>query len=194
MNQELEQQLIKKYPKLFKNKNLPPTQTLICFGCECGDGWYQLLDHLFGYLTDHMERKLAVDYISEYKDQHKDKKNYYRDYCSYKFEPPQIILDQVKEKYGTLRCYYHTEFDDIPDEVWANLDLKDFYKKLEAYNRKIDDAIEYAEYISSRTCEETGKEGKLYTKGWWKVLCDEEAIKRGYDPTTDGDSLKYENF
>ena len=180
MNTELENQLTQKYPKLFKNKSLPPTQTLICFGCECGDGWYKILDHLFGYLTDLMERKLVVDYLKEYKDQHRGKEDFYTKYCSYKFLPPQIILDQVKEKYGTLRVYYQTDLDEVPENVWANLDLNDFYKKMKEYNDKIDNAIDFAEYQSSVTCEVTGNEGKLYTKGWYRVLSDEQAIELGY--------------
>jgi hypothetical protein len=194
MKEELEQELIKKYPKLFRDSSLPPTQTLICFGCDCGDGWYKILDHLFGYLTDLMERKLVVDYTKEYKDQHRDKKDFYEKYCSYKFLPPQIILDQVKEKWGCLRVYNHTDFEDIPEEVWAVLDLKEFYKKMDEYSDRIDHAIEYAEYQSSRTCEITGKEGKLYTKGWYRVLCDEEAIKKGYKPEEDGEKFIIENL
>jgi hypothetical protein len=180
MKIELEQELVKKYPKLFKHYRGDPRETCMAFGIETNDGWYKTLDHLFGYLTDLMERKLVVDYTKEYKDQHKEDKEYYHKYCSYKFLPPQIILDQVKEKYGTLRVYYHTTFEDIPEDIWAVLDLKDFYKKMDEYNDMIDHAISYAEYQSARTCEVTGQEGNLYTKGWCRVLCDEEAIKHGY--------------
>lgn len=193
MNTELENKLATKYPKLFRSKDLPATQSLMCFGCECGDGWYKILDYLFGYLTDLMERKLVVDYVKTYKDQHRDKKDFYEKYCSYKFLPPQITLDQVKEKYGTLRVYYHTNFEDISDEVWANLDLEKFYSAMKKYDEQIDNAIAYAEYQSSVTCEETGKEGRLYTKGWYRVLSDEEAVKKGYDPETEGGSWKWEN-
>lgn len=194
MNQELEKKIAEKYPKLFANKNLSPRQTLICFGCECGDGWYKILDHLFGYIASLMKARLAVDYVKEYKDQHRDKKDFYEKYCSYKFLPPQVVLDQVKEKYGTLRVYYHTDFEDIPEDIWAILDLKDFYKKMDEYNDRINHAIEYAEYQSSITCEITGKDGKLYTKGWWRALCDEEAVKLGYGPEKDGAKMTWEKF
>jgi len=194
MNVELEKQLTEKYNKLFVNKDKSPRETLICFGCECGDGWYKILDHLFGYITDLMERKLVVDYTKEYKNQHRDKKDFYEKYCSYKFLPPQIILDQVKEKFATLRVYYHTSFEDIQEDIWAVLDLKDFYKKMDEYNSRIDHAIEYAEYQSGRTCEVTGEEGKLYTKGWYRVLCDKEAIKNGYIPEKDGEKFIVENL
>ena len=34
MKQELEEQLYKKYPKLFGERNLPMTQTCMCWGCD----------------------------------------------------------------------------------------------------------------------------------------------------------------
>jgi hypothetical protein len=181
MTKELEDKLIEKYPKLFMNRNAPPTASLMCFGCECGDGWYRLLDHLFGYLTSIMTHPLALDYVDEYKNKHRQDKDYYSKYCTYEVLPPQI-LDQVKEKYGTLRVYYHTDMDDIPEDVWGILNLKEFYAEMEKYNHRIDAAIDYAEYQSSVTCEVTGSEGKLYSKGWFRTMCPEEAIKAGYLP------------
>lgn len=44
MNRELEAKLVKKYPEIFKNIYGDPKQTCMCFGIECGDGWYDLLD------------------------------------------------------------------------------------------------------------------------------------------------------
>jgi hypothetical protein len=38
MNKELEEQLYNKYPKLFKERSLPMTQTCMCWGIECGSG------------------------------------------------------------------------------------------------------------------------------------------------------------
>jgi hypothetical protein len=179
MKTELEKILVEKYPTLFKNYHGDPKVTCMSFGIETNDGWYSLLDHLFGYLTNLMETKLVVNYTNEYRDKHKDKKDFYTNYHSYKFLPPQIILDQVKEKFGTLRVYYHTYLvNEVPADVWGVLNLEDYYKKLDRYNDKIDFAISYAEYQSSVTCEVTGKEGKLYAKGWHQTLCEEEAKKQ----------------
>ena len=50
MNLELQQKLIEKYPILFQDKDKSPKETLICFGIETGDGWYKILDDLFGYI------------------------------------------------------------------------------------------------------------------------------------------------
>jgi len=54
MSPELEQKLIEKYPSLFRDKDKPPTESLMCFGCACGDGWYDLLDKTFS-------RIMAID-------------------------------------------------------------------------------------------------------------------------------------
>jgi hypothetical protein len=43
MRAELEQKLVEEFPGLFAGIHLDPSQSLMCFGCECGDGWYQLI-------------------------------------------------------------------------------------------------------------------------------------------------------
>lgn len=194
MNQELEKKIAEKYPKLFINKNLSPRETLICFGCECGDGWYKILDHLFGYLNDLMSRKLNIDYTEEYKKLHKGEIDYYESHYYYRHLPPQIVLDQVKEKYATLRVYYHFDYEEVPDGVKPLINLQQLEEKLKEYYIAVDNAIEYAEYQSSVTCEVTGEDGRLYSKGWHRVLCDEEAIKLGYSPEKDGAKMSWEKF
>lgn len=44
MKPELEKKLQEKYPTLFQNCSKPPSDSLMCFGCECGNGWYDLID------------------------------------------------------------------------------------------------------------------------------------------------------
>jgi hypothetical protein len=181
MNQAIEDSFYEKYPVLFSGRNLPVTQSLMAFGCECRDGWAQILDHLFGFLTTHMNQDLWVAYSEDYKAAHANEKLY----CL-KIKPPQIILDQVKEKFGTLRVYYHTEFaEGSPFEnsdITEKVDEKALEKTLREYYAVIDNAIAYAEYQTSRTCEVTGKAGTLYTKGWHSVLCEEEAKKQNLIP------------
>jgi hypothetical protein len=52
MKIELEKQLIEKYPQLFKDVNSTPQESCMCFGCECGDGWYDILDELCRKITE----------------------------------------------------------------------------------------------------------------------------------------------
>ena len=75
------QDLILKYPKIFKNVSKTEMESCMAFGIECGPGWYTLLDELCS----------ALQWDTDYN-------NY-----------PQVVADQVKEKYGTLRFYFSTE-------------------------------------------------------------------------------------
>lgn len=52
MNKENTEKLFKKYPNIFKQKSLPPSQSLMCFGFECGDGWFDLINNLCSELKD----------------------------------------------------------------------------------------------------------------------------------------------
>lgn len=101
-----------------------------------------------------------------------------------------VVADQVKEKFGGLRFYYHTEnlpfsiFDWIPlnhylRKFWYHKYIRwirkhftrirrFFYKSL---YEKIDDIIDTAENKSYVTCEICGEAGKTTGSGWLKTLC-----------------------
>lgn len=113
--------LFKKYPKIFRQKDLSMKETAMCWGIECGPGWYNLIDILCYSLQ-----------------QLTDQKGY-----------PQVEFIQVKEKFGSLRIYTHTDND-------LQLEL-----------------ISLAEDFSKHTCEKCGKPGELRSKGWMITLCDE---------------------
>lgn len=46
MKAELEAELVKKYPNLYKDYHGDMTQTCMTWGMECGDGWFKLIDEL----------------------------------------------------------------------------------------------------------------------------------------------------
>ena len=50
MRQELDEELCKKYPKIFKDRHAPMTETAMCWGFDIGDGWYQIIDSLTGII------------------------------------------------------------------------------------------------------------------------------------------------
>lgn len=79
MKKELEEKLFKKYPKIFRQKDLSMAETCMCWGIGTGDGWYNLIDMLCSQLQFNTD------------------KNKY----------PQVEAVQVKEKFGTLRFYYN---------------------------------------------------------------------------------------
>ena len=82
MKKELQDKLYENYPKIFRQKDLSMIETCMCWGIECRDGWYVLIDSLCKLLqfnTDH----------NSHNDQYKN----------------QIEAVQVKEKFGGLRFY-----------------------------------------------------------------------------------------
>lgn len=47
MKQKLDQQLVERYSKIFRDRHEKSVKhTLMPFGFACGDGWYDLIDHL----------------------------------------------------------------------------------------------------------------------------------------------------
>ncbi len=169
MKAELENKLIEKYPDLFRDRHKSPKETLICFGCECGDGWFDILDNLCGYIVN--VQRCRSYYLAT-----KDGKDI-------DFHCPDVVFDQIKEKYGTLRVYWHFDSSSYQEIAPKVKDVEDLTKYVSKYSDTIENAIDFCEYLSSKTCEVTGKPGKLYSKGWCVTLCKEEAIKRfGFDP------------
>lgn len=155
MKQELQNKLYEKYPVLFYERNLDMTQTAMCWGICCGDGWYNILDTLCSLIKNEVER--PYQYIERYNkilsnpDLEEHMKSFYIDQI--KKEKENIIqpikVTQVKEKFGTLRFY--TNY----------------------YNEKIANFITFAEAISEITCEICGAPGTINDGGWLKVRCNE---------------------
>ena len=131
MRLELDKQLCEKYPKMMVNRNKNMQETCMCWGFECGDGWFNILDQLMSNIQHH------IDWNNQ---------NFEKGYTQYK-QVAQVTLDQVKEKFGTLRFYY-TGGDDI-----------------------IDGMVRMAESMSGVTCEECGNPGERRGGGWVHTFC-----------------------
>jgi hypothetical protein len=156
----------------------------MCWGLEVGDGWYELIDILCEALTYTFITSVEVDEEdgkrlgiepSIWKDE--DKGRYF-----FKVEPPQVVADQVKEKFGTLRFYYHLEYS--KDNKFLAGTKK--YPELETINKRysdyIDGIVHFAEIASGRTCEVTGAEGNMYVRGgWYKTLNENVAKTEKYE-------------
>jgi hypothetical protein len=94
MRKELDEALCAKYPEIFRDRNGDMRTTAMCWGFECGDGWYNIIDGLCATIQNR-----------EY-NQKLNKKE---------FAP--VVAAQVKEKYGTLRFYYSGGDDYIDGAV-----------------------------------------------------------------------------
>jgi hypothetical protein len=109
MKEEFDKNLVEKYPKIFANRNGDPKETLMCWGFECGDGWYPIINTLCS------EIQSRIDW---------NNKNVDNGYGNYK-EIKQVVAVQIKEKFGGLRFYYEGGDDHIHGMVrmaenWAS--------------------------------------------------------------------------
>lgn len=43
MRQELDNKLCQRFPTIFRDRNADSKTTLMCYGFNCGDGWFQLI-------------------------------------------------------------------------------------------------------------------------------------------------------
>jgi len=75
--------------------------------------------------------------------------------------PIIIVLDQVKEKYGGMRVYYHIEGDYDFDSDYI----------LDLHSKVLDLVYEY-EIKSYKICEICGEDGRPRRSGWIRTLCD----------------------
>ena len=126
MKEALDKKLVEKYPTLFADRYKSEMETAMCGGFECGDGWFNIIDTLCSNIQQY------IDFKAERK------------------EPvSQVVVFQVKEKFGGLRFYINGGDDTI------------------------DQLISFAEDMSYRTCDVCGNVGTVRTDGWIKTRCDD---------------------
>ena len=165
MRRELDEALCTKYPQIFKDRNGNPRDTLMCFGFECGDGWYGIIDTLCGLMTsEYRQLKDSYEYAKECLD-NGGTFPWGKPVTAEEVEEKRLAMEeaekkipvavQVKEKFGGLRFYVGGATD------------------------KSHNYITFAESMSYRTCEVCGSPGKTYTNGWHKTLCDIHADMEG---------------
>lgn len=173
MTPELDKQLCEKYPKIFAQRNLPMTQTAMCWGFP-GDGWYWLIDNLCELIQSKIDNQIERNERDTlYNEVIKDAKNgnfdkFYEYYQSFGedflvdkrlkivteepteiFPVYQVEAVQVKEKFGGLRFY----IDGGSDEIFT--------------------MIHMAEHLSYGICEQCGatKNVTQNETGWISTLC-----------------------
>ena len=145
MKKELDEQLCAKYPAIFADRHADMTVTCMCWGFDCGDGWFNIIDQLCLNIQHHIDsnRKNIA-----WTKQHNEKKENAKNQHPIPDEIPQVVATQVKEKFGTL-CFYYGGGDDI-----------------------IDGMVRMAEAMSGVTCEKCGVPGKRNDAGWIRTLCE----------------------
>ena len=143
MKQELDKLLCEKYPKMMVNRNKNMQETCMCWGFECGDGWYNILNQLMGNIQHHIDwKEKQRDWTIRFNSTAPPE-----DMRPVPELIPQVTLDQVKEKFGTLRFYYTGG-----DEYIRGL-------------------VSMAESMSGVTCEECSAPAETHGPGWIRTIC-----------------------
>lgn len=181
MKEELDKQLCEKFPKLFSDRHGDMKETCMVWGFTCGDGWFNIIHALCANIQWHIDQSVKNhDYAAKYNTMREAmlvgdftlfevdyqtsmlsfREQRRKEILNEKARPvPEIIeqvtVNQVKEKYGTLRFYYSGG---------------------DAY---IDGLVAMAESMSEVTCEECGNPGRVRRGGWLRCLCDTHAQASG---------------
>jgi hypothetical protein len=166
MRQELDEELCRIAPHLFGDRRADMRTTAMCWGFDCGDGWYDLLKEtalklesfIVKWVSDNPYPNKFPSWIFSRYNMHISLQ-----WRCYSFlavwewlmigvglrepKPWWPRASQVKEKYGTL-SFYMTH---ATDEMYAIIDK--------------------AESQSSKTCETCGKPGKIRGHGWYSTRC-----------------------
>lgn len=187
MRRELDEHLCKNYPKMMVNRHKPMQETAMCWGFDCGDGWFNIINQLMGNIQHHIDwknrqREVAIRFnkireagqsgkaelFADLMAEEYGNKGISADYVKQRAEAfmteplqpvpeeiCQVTLDQVKEKFGTLRFYY-TGGDD--------------------YIRGL---VSMAESMSGVTCEQCGAPAERDSdNGWVNTLCEKHRNER----------------
>jgi hypothetical protein len=86
-----EQEILNKYPKIFRDKDKSPQETCMCWGLEVPDDWLPIIDSLCNAMTH-----CGFCYNNE----------------DGRVDMPQVVADQVKSKWNQLRFYYYLEYSE----------------------------------------------------------------------------------
>lgn len=133
MNLQNTARLFERFDYLYRGRHLPDTQNLMCYGFQCGDGWFDLI------------YKLSVQLDA---------------YRQLQPEAAELIVIQVKQKFGALRVYVHP------------------------VSPAVQQLIEQASDKSRQTCERSGQPGVMCRdqNDFYQTLCPALAAQFGFEP------------
>lgn len=121
-----EQEILNKYPKIFIEKDLPMTKSCMYWGLEVPETWLPIIDALCCCMQNYT-------------------------YTSTKCKVfPQVVAEQVKSKFSSLRFYYRLEY---PEGVEVTNEI---YNEHHAY---INGMITMAECLVDKLEEKENEKG-----------------------------------
>lgn len=96
MRRELDKLLCELHPKIFRDRHAPMDQTAMCWGFDCGDGWYNIINTLCHQIQSYIDDRNSRREFLLQKNPHN---------IPIPDEVHQVVAVQIKEKFGTLRFY-----------------------------------------------------------------------------------------
>lgn len=117
-----------RFPKMFSERY---------GGFAVGPGWWPIIESLCSNIQSH------IDWKQEQKEKYNRGEG-----C------PQVVVEQIKEKFGGLRFYYQGGDD------------------------RVTGMVRMAESWADASCEECGAPGERRSGGWIKTLCDKHEEER----------------
>jgi hypothetical protein len=190
MNSELQDKLFADFPEVLQEHKLSIYESCMSWGFECGDGWEPVIRQMCKLLSRKVCTTVKKKQLFPYQDElevwlhNKCRKIerlfkmphntlYVAKFERYvRFPGYSVRLTQVKEKFGTLRVYHDIHPNFTKDEV-KHISERELMRAQENYAGYVDGVISFAEQASATICEIHGKPGKLTTRGWWHVACEE---------------------
>ena len=153
MKKEYDEYLCRTYPKLYAQRHMSMQQTCMCWGFDVGDGWFNIINGLSMAIQSHIAHNTRERWRCR-KEKRKfnamTREEQLKNDWMARVIPErvhQVVVTQVKEKFGTLRFYYNGGDDAIRNYV------------------------QMAECMTYVTCENCGAPGKIGGQGWISVKC-----------------------
>jgi hypothetical protein len=119
------------------------------YGCDCNDGWYEVIRGLCRDIADaYAERGLE----------------------------PDVVPEQIKEKFGTLRFYYSlssTGESPLVLDFLGSGDSLTFSPNQSEMGKVVREIVNKWQKASAQTCEFCGVAGELRDLLWIRTLCEE---------------------
>lgn len=187
MSPEKDNQLCRNYPILYKDRYASMYATCMCWGFECGDGWFDLLDELSGKL-EAMNDRMRDEALSR----RGRTARFSMWLASLVWDKPlDLLCDDVcnsaykphgqswwKTQYRRFVGWFSEFLRPFPRPNYIlAVQVKEKYGTLRYYTNTFDDEadghIRDAEKKSEKTCESCGKPGKPRGGGWIRTLCEE---------------------
>lgn len=157
MNEQLERQIQADFPFMKMNKIDGEENLYRRWGCDCDDGWYELIHDMCQAITDRYAKEgLPID----------------------------LIPTQLKEKFATLRFYYSFEgsqYGSAAIDFLGSMNIRfktnddtPLDDRTEKLRRDIAQIIRTYEAKSKTVCEKCGNTDSATIRkdlGWWRTLC-----------------------